>query len=546
MNDAEIAAALAALRDRFVRNAGGRLDELDRALDLLAHDGSDAAALQHLAQVAHNLAGLGGTHGFPEVSEIARHLERGARETAGDEATIARALPDWREAVERLRVALAPEHATAAPRAEAEPAVVPSTIILCAIDDRRIAEHLADGLPPSMRVVHAASFASAEAELRAAIPDVLIAAAELPGGSGRELVELLRSLRAADEALALVVGAAAGGAMSNVELLRSGADSLLAERSPEAIAKRLHLLLERKSAEAHRILSVEDDPEQAEYLSAILGSAGYLVRICNDPAAFAADLQSFRPDLVLMDLDLPGARGDELAQAVRQSDELATLPIVFLTASADATARLRSARAGGDDFLTKPVAPPLLLATIAARVERSRHLAALFERDGVTGLLTHAVFFDRLGALWRERRRPHRGSAAVVLIDLDHFKRINDTYGHLAGDRVLASFGALARRRLRTFDLVGRYGGEEFALVVTELSTADTVALAERLREEFAATEQRTADGRTFHATFSAGIAPWSEHFSTPAEWVAAADAALYRAKDAGRNRVVVDGDVHA
>ncbi len=523
MSDAEITAALAVLRERFLRNAAGRLEELARALDV--------RALDRIIHSAHNLAGLGGTYGFDNVSELARSLEAEARAAAAAGEVPEAQLRSWRKTLATLAAMLEQPGATAS----AATAPEQRSVVLCVTRSKEIADHLAAGAPASVEIRHATSVAEAEAMLRSAVPDVLVAECQLPDGNARDVLEILRAQPGGDAALALVFGTE-GSAMKKVELLRSGADSLVGSHSPEAIAKRLAMLLERRHAAAQRILSVEDDPDQAAYLSTVLGSAGYSVRICDDPALFEADLLSFRPDLILMDLDLPGVRGDELARIVRQSDDLATLPIVFLSASTNPAARLQGIRAGADDFLTKPVAPPLLLAVIAAKIERSRHLASLFERDGITGLLTHSAFFDKLNALWRARDRE---PATLVLIDLDHFKKINDRYGHLTGDRVLASFGALARRRLRALDLVGRYGGEEFALVVTDVTADEAFALTERLREDLAALEHTAADGTTFRVTFSAGVAPLSEQYPTVDAWIAAADAALYRAKAEGRNRVV-------
>jgi len=531
LSEIDLFAELAALRERFLRNAASRLEELARALDAVARDASNAAALERFIHVAHNLAGLGGTYGFPRVSEISRTLVNEARAIAGSPPEISTKVRSWREAYAELAEELT---TGAAASSSAEPPSAPSaprTVVLCAM--REVPAGLASEV---IEVRHVPSLELAKAQLKESLPDVLLA--DWNRG-GNELVQELRGVPGGDDVLALVVGVASGDAMRKVEVLRSGADSFLAECAPDAIVKRLSVLLDQRRAAAPRILSVEDDPDQAELLTTVLSSAGYSVRVCDDPAMFESDLQSFRPDLILMDVDLPGVRGDELASSVRQSDELATLPIVFLTANEQPLTRLRTAKAGGDDFLVKPVSPPLLIATVAARIERSRHLAALFERDGVTGLLTHAVFFDKLHALWNTpERRASDAGVALAIIDLDHFKRVNDTYGHLTGDRVLASFGSLARRRLRSLDVVGRYGGEEFALVVTGVNANEAAALADRLREEFAAVEQHATDGAPFHTTFSAGVAPLNDAYDSVEEWIAAADAALYRAKAHGRNQV--------
>jgi diguanylate cyclase (GGDEF)-like protein len=209
-----------------------------------------------------------------------------------------------------------------------------------------------------------------------------------------------------------------------------------------------------------------------------------------------------------------------------------------LTGEGREEARIRSVRAGGDDHLVKPVAPGLLLSTVTARLERARTLRALLSRDGLTGLSNHTAFLEGLRTAWkRNDRSPGRG-LALVSLDLDSFKSVNDRFGHPTGDRVLAGLGALLRRRLRGTDLVGRLGGEEFGIVLEDLRGGEAVALLNRLLDEFSKIEF-TADEGPFRVTFSAGISCLAPGMSVEA-WRSSADDALYAAKRAGRCRVVL------
>jgi diguanylate cyclase (GGDEF)-like protein len=306
----------------------------------------------------------------------------------------------------------------------------------------------------------------------------------------------------------------------------------------EALMRRLLLLLERSSPVRGRILSVEDDPAQSAFVRAVLESAGYEVRVCADPRRFEAELISFSPELVMMDILLPGMSGYDLVRYLRQDERYATLPILFLSTEGQVEAQIQAARAGGDDHLVKPVSPGLLLSAVAARMERGRFLRGLLERDGLTRLLTHSAFLERARATVARRRRDPRRATAWVMVDLDHFKSVNDRHGHPVGDRVLTAAAALLRRRLRQTDIIGRYGGEEFAILLDDLNVDDAVRLVDRLREEFASLEHHAADRAPFRATFSAGVAMLAPDADLD-QWRKAADEALYAAKRAGRNRVL-------
>jgi diguanylate cyclase (GGDEF)-like protein len=358
------------------------------------------------------------------------------------------------------------------------------------------------------------------------------------GGQGGSLVEKLRGMPGGDGAAAIVVGAPVGF-VDKVEAIRCGADAYFEQPvNWELFSRRLRQLLERSKAEAPRVLSVEDDADQAAFVKAVLEAAGYVVRICPDPARFEAEATAFDPDLVLMDIVLPGVSGYDLARFLRQNEKYAAVPVVFLTAETRAQARIETIRAGGDDHLVKPVAPAMLLSTVAARIERARFLKSLLGRDGLTGLLNHTAFLESARAALMRQARTHGKGASFILIDLDYFKKVNDTHGHPVGDRVLAAVGALLRRRVRGSDLVGRLGGEEFAVILEDLTAEEAERLMTRVLEEFAALPHRGVDQTSFFVTFSAGVAGCLPGMTVDA-WRQAADDALYAAKSAGRNRVL-------
>jgi diguanylate cyclase (GGDEF)-like protein len=289
-----------------------------------------------------------------------------------------------------------------------------------------------------------------------------------------------------------------------------------------------------KAETGARILSVEDDSDQALYLRSVLEGDGYEVRTCADPNQFKTDLVDFRPDLILMDILLPSVSGYELARFARSLDGHQTTPILFLTADGQQQTRIESMRSGGDDHIQKPVSPTLLLATVQTRLERARQLRHVLDRDSLTGLLNRAAFHRELQAWVRESG----GEGAIVMIDVDRFKQLNDTHGHAFGDSVLARLGAFLTANVRASDRVCRYGGEEFTLLLDGVSHDEALRLVDRLRDEFASTPQLSPDGKSVCVSFSSGVAPMPSTIAGLAGALAGADAALYRAKAAGRNCV--------
>jgi len=287
---------------------------------------------------------------------------------------------------------------------------------------------------------------------------------------------------------------------------------------------------------AARIFCVDDDPQHTWYLAMILKSAGYEIFTACDATEFQSLLASVKPDLIVMDYVLPEGTGIDLARLVRRDSSYSTVPIVFLTGRAGVEHRIEAVNVGGDDFLTKPVDPELLLSVIASRLQRSQSMRALIDRDGLTGILNRAAFMRRAEtAIAESKRRPE--SSAFVMLDLDYFKSINDHHGHPAGDQVISAFASLLARSIRPGDEAGRYGGEEFALLLRNITSADAHNLVARLLGEFADIPFRGAKGVPFYVTFSAGVAMLDRQ-TTLRDWVKHADEALYVAKHNGRARI--------
>ena len=390
-----------------------------------------------------------------------------------------------------------------------------------------------------MQVRTADSVASAVRAIDAGFPDAVLVAHTLPDGEGYRVVEDLR-VRPGGETPAAIVLGRLNGFLDQTDAIHAGADACFdVPVEWQAVARKLHQLLERAAPDPLRVLVVEDEPMHAYLSRTTLEQAGYQVHVCADPARFHDDLSAFQPHILILDIVLPGVTGYDLARYVRQDEQHAAMPILFLTAETQQGARIRTVQAGGDDFLVKPVHPALLVSSVAARLERARFLNMLLSRDGLTQLLTHTYFMEQVELVVMRRRREPSVPSTLVMLDIDHFKAVNDAHGHQAGDRALRALAALLRRHVRRSDPLGRYGGEEFAILLDGVHDREATRLTARLLSEFGEIEHRAPSGAVFRATFSAGVAHFDPARMDVEGWVTAADSALYAAKSAGRNRVV-------
>ncbi len=259
------------------------------------------------------------------------------------------------------------------------------------------------------------------------------------------------------------------------------------------------------------------------------------------PATLLDELDRFCPDLLMIHTHTPVMNGFEICRILRTIPSWLDLPILFITDTPSTTDRLAAFKAGGDDYLTNPIAMDELLARLCGRIERTRVIRDRADRDMLTGLLNRRAFVEQLAGRLAEVSR-HARPLAFCLLDLDKFKQINDTYGHLAGDRVLATLGRLLAIRFRLEDVSARWGGEEFAVILVN-ETSQTARLAlQRVAEEFANIPFHSEDLQTFHVTFSAGISHFPLDGHDPEDLLYAADQRLLHAKQTGRNRILSPG----
>lgn len=544
---AELERQLAELPIRYAEQLADRLQWIRSAwAEIRAGTGGELHS--RLRSELHLLAGSAGTFGYARISELAAELEQ--RIQSWSERPDAR-LEELEEAIGHLVAELSertgsldsarPPEALVLGRERAGGAAAYGSIFVVE-DDSNLGRALEQQLQSFGYAVSLFPNTEGVAEAVAeAPPAALILDLALPEGplAGIDLLAELRS-RTDLAGIPIVYISARGDLEARLAAVRSGGAAFLAKPLDLlSLTDRLHRLFEEQAQDPFRILIVEDDELLAEHMALVLRGQGMAVTVASEPRSMLEHLEKRCPDLMLMDVHLPLASGPELVQVVRQFDHLQSLPIVYLSVEADLDRQLAALGCGADDFLTKPVSDQHLVDAVTVRAKRARKLAAMMFCDSLTGLLSHVPLKQRVAS---ELSRCARLGTPLIfaLIDVDKFKGVNDRFGHPTGDRVLRSLAQLLCRRLRACDSIGRYGGEEFGIVLPECGEASGLRVVDELRIRFS--DLRFGSGDTeLQVTFSAGLAVADPNAEVTAdELIEEADAALYRAKRLGRNCIQV------
>jgi len=542
-DDSDIQTRLKALREAYAKQLPDKLVEVAEQWQVMQQQPWDADRAKALHRSVHTLAGSAPTFGFNGVGQWARRAEHLLKAWHSEQHA-----PVQHEIAE-LAVLIHTLCNECGNHAVPQPAQPPATVASACLPERRLLflidndEATVDRLPQQLshfdyqvRLFRdAGGIDEAFSEER---PAALIVNPDLDNTlqGGAALVRGLKVRFGQD--LPVIFISTLNGFDARLQAVRSDGDAYFVKPIDIApLVDRLDQITQSGSSEAYRVLVVEDDPDLAAHYALTLQQAGMDTTILTHPEEILTTLADVRPELILMDVYMPRCSGLELARMIRQQDAWLSIPIVFLSSETDTEKQFSAMRIGGDDFLTKPIDDRHLVASVSIRAERARTLNMLMVQDSLTGLLKHTKIKEKLAA---DASRASRAGEPLVfgMIDIDHFKAVNDRYGHLSGDRVIKSLARLLRQRLRQSDGIGRYGGEEFAVVLPGCSLVSAKQVLNQIREGFAKLRFRHGD-EEFSVTLSAGIAS-VEQFRDAEGINRAADEALYEAKRAGRNRVVL------
>jgi diguanylate cyclase (GGDEF)-like protein len=295
------------------------------------------------------------------------------------------------------------------------------------------------------------------------------------------------------------------------------------------------------------LLVIEDSPSQRVKIRQALDPVGLFDRILESGNGIEGLklLLAERVDVVLCDVEMPGLDGEKLLRIKESRADVRDVPLLFLSATTDLDRQVRLIEAGACDSIVKPFHPSELVARLRLHLkikllqselrEKNEQLSRLSTTDPLTGLRNRR-YVDEILNVEVLRARRYQSPLTLLMADLDHFKRVNDDHGHQAGDAVLRGVAEVLRSSLRATDVGGRYGGEEFIVIMAQNSLDGATQFAERWRQTVEAARFSIPDGRGVEVTISIGVAGYHDREQTASDLIAEADTALYAAKQAEGN----------
>ncbi len=445
------------------------------------------------------------------------------------------------------------------------------------VDDEPLNVKLISAMIPSEHYETASAYSGDEALklVRDFQPDLILLDIMMPGLNGYDLTRILKSNTESSD-IPIVLITAFSGSEYEIKGLEAGADEFLNKpvNKTELLTRAKSLIrlrqykeqiksrtcsiksvtsnidenncLENTELNLPTVLIVEDNKVDAKLLQRYLHGEPYQIKHASNGENAISRSRQERIDVILLDLLLPGKSGFEVCSTLKEKENTQNIQIVAITGLSDLESRLKGLELGVDDYLIKPVNMHILRTRVKALVKKKALLDRLCEKYEMA---VHSAITDKLTGLYNRRYFDHfldfeikrtsrqKASLALLMLDIDNFKIINDTLGHLFGDKILNKLGDIIKSIIRETDLAARYGGEEFSIVMSNTGLEEATESAERLRK---AISEYNFDITNCPITVSIGIALYPSDSSSLQDLLSNADRALYRAKHEGKNRVCV------
>lgn len=531
---------IADIRNEFINSLPSRIEKLTVLMQIL-QKGWDLQTAKDLMQEIHTIRGFSSTHNFMPLNTKAEQVEslvnnlrdNNKRLSSAQQLELTRSIESLIERIENIYL----KYQQSSHETPDEIDENNTPLILVVDDDKNFCNTLClqlQHLGYQTEAIQDFKFLK-ESILKfnpkAIFMDILFA------GNNETGPEIIKHLCEQEEiCLPVVYISGYDDLQSRLNAVRSYGAGFLNKNFSLADLKNLLDVLAPIHKDSHaKVLIIDNDKISSDYCTAILEHAGIKVQSVEDPENVFNTILNFDPDVILLDMYMPKIDGFEMASIIRQHQNFSAIPIVIMSSKTDISKHFKMRRIGADDFILTPFKPHHLVDAIQNHIQRSRQTKRLSYTDDLTGLMLFHKVKDQIVNLFESCMR-YDLDFSIVSVDLDHFKQINDLYGHLVGDQILRNFSEYVLSKTRKSDIVTRAGGEVFIIVLPYTNAENAYRAVNSLREEFAQRLQYS-DGQSFNVTFSAGVAS-TNHFHDLESMLAAADQALYGAKESGRNLV--------
>lgn len=525
----EARAKLAGVWMRFKERFQAQVEHIEQAVIALSQQNLDQDLQQQAKRDAHSLAGALGTFGLPEGTRLAREIEHFFDCNGSLKVKDSKPL---QKLVTALRQEIEKSNSESALSSSSSDTIQSELPVLLVVDgDRAFTETISqDALQWGFQVEVYSTLRDAKQQIAQNRPDLVLLDLE-SADSIEDSLSWLTSLNQQVSPIPVLVLLQEDSFSDRLEIARRGGRLLLQKPvTTTQIFEAAAQVLERTATTQSKVLVVDDDASILTSLKLLLEPWGLKVTTLADAKRFWDVLEASAPDLLILDVEFPDLNGIELCQVVRNDLRWNNLPILFLTAHTDSGTVTQVFSAGADDFVSKPIVEPELVARIMNRIERMKLLKRFTETDPLTGLANRHKSSQDLEAFLRSAER-YQQSLSIAVLDLDQLRQVNAQYGHATGDAVLRQFGQLLRQAFCVEDVVARWGGEEFVIgmygMTCEEGTQRLISFSDLLVQRALI----APDGQPLPITFSAGIAQYPKDGVDLQTLYRSADLALSEAK---------------
>jgi len=536
------------LRESFAAQLPGKLAQIKENWEKVKVLGAQSEDTKQFALVLHTLAGSAPSFGFKEIGLIVREMEKLIKGVEGDATPSQDIKNKMATKIEELISSTSVQAKQESVKVEVAKVATPAVdsenlnrLVFVVGSDKVLAEHLATQIGYfAYEVRFFTDLASVKTAVLTAVPAAIIADMSFPEGDSAGADAVIQ-MRLRDCPYTPVIFMSRHNHLeARLKAVQAGGEAYFLEPVPLCdLIQRLDPLVFRPVNDPYRVLIVDDDVELSELHATILQEYGITTRVVNAPLQILKHMVGFRPDLVLLDMYMPGCNGHELARAIRQIEDYDGIPIVFLSAEMSVDMQLAAIRMGGDDFLTKPVPPEVLISSVNIRAERMRIMRKFMEHDSLTGLLNLTKIQEQLD-LVLSRAKKNITSFAFAILELDNLQEINDKHGYIIGDRVILLTAFLIKRRVRRTDIVGHHIGNKFVVIMPDTDAETAFSVIDGIRESFSKILHECHHGE-FYLTLSCGIAVYPLAKDS-VEINSAVGKALSLSKSKGKNQTQIAG----